>query len=152
MRRIAHIACLIVAASVMAMPLKASELRIETAIDRDLREISQQLRCPVCQGQNLFDSNSGLAEEMRELVREQLREGRSREQIIAYFVDRYGDFVRLAPKTSGPQAILWVWPFAAALVASILLLLALRRRQPEEAGEPVDIDPVSVLEQFEVRR
>lgn len=138
----------------VAVPLasaQAQALATESPIDRDMRAIAMDLRCPVCQGENLYDSQSGLAAEMRDIIREQLRQGRSRQEIIDYFVARYGNYVRLAPGTSGPQLAIWLWPLAAGLIATILLFLALRRRERNAEAVPETApDPARILDRFEV--
>ncbi len=120
-----------------AAPLEASsapEYVVEDPLEQSVREIAQQLRCPVCQGENLYDSQSSLAAEMRAIIREQLVADRPESEIISYFVDRYGDYVRLAPRTEGGQLVVWLLPAAAFAAGAIGVTIAIRRRHKASAS------------------
>lgn len=94
-------------------------------------DIAKDLRCTVCQNQPIAESNADLARDMRDIVREQLKAGKSREQIMQYFVDRYGNYVLMKPPVEGPGTLLWVMPllFAAVLGGTAFFYLRHRRRQ-----------------------
>jgi cytochrome c-type biogenesis protein CcmH len=87
----------------------------DPALEARLLRITGELRCLVCQNQTIADSHSGLAEDLRREVREQLRSGASDEQVVQFMTDRYGDFVRYRPPFKASTALLWVGP--AALLA-----------------------------------
>lgn len=70
-------------------------------------EIARELRCPVCQGESAAESNAGIAVEMRRIIAEQLAQGKSRDEIRAFFVQRYGDWILYEPPARG--LTLWVW-------------------------------------------
>ena len=99
-----------------------------------IRQLEEKLRCLVCQNQSLADSNAELAGDLRREVREQVKAGKSDEQIIAFLVQRYGDFVRYEPPFKASTALLWLGPFVLLIAAAAFLLAALRRRRdaPEE--------------------
>ncbi len=82
-------------------------------IDEQTRAIASELRCPVCQNNSVADSPSELAQQMRALIREQLKEGKSPAEIRAFFVSKYGDWVLLAPPARGVGLLLWLLPFVA---------------------------------------
>lgn len=82
----------------------------ETLIDRQTREVSSQLRCVVCQGLSLQDSPSQLAQEMRAIVREKLEEGMTPAEVKEFFLDRYGEWVLLAPEPKGFNLVVYVMP------------------------------------------
>jgi cytochrome c-type biogenesis protein CcmH/NrfF len=84
----------------------------ESVIDRQTREISSKLRCVVCQGLSLQDSPSQLAQEMRAIVREKLEEGMTPDEVKAYFVERYGEWVLLQPEPTGFNLIVYILPVA----------------------------------------
>jgi cytochrome c-type biogenesis protein CcmH len=94
----------------------------EADLESKTRDLSRELRCLVCQGENVWDSNSPLAGQMRDLVRERLRQGESPQQISTYLESRYGDFVLMKPPKHGLNWLLWLGPFA------LLLALLLKRR------------------------
>jgi cytochrome c-type biogenesis protein CcmH len=98
-----------------AAPAQGTVIR-ETELDRQVKEVSSQLRCVVCQGLSIQDSPSTLAQEMRSLVREQLEAGQSPEQVKAYFVERYGEWVLLRPKASGVNLLVYLLPVAPRTV------------------------------------
>ena len=102
--------------------------------EQRIRQLEEKLRCLVCQNQSLADSNAELAGDLRREVREQVKAGRSDEQIIAFLVQRYGDFVRYEPPFKASTALLWLGPFLLLAGAAAFLLRALRRRRdaPEE--------------------
>ncbi len=112
---------------IVAVPA-ASETVREDPLEASVRDIAERLRCPVCQGENLYDSQSGLAAEMRDIIRDQLAADRSEDEIVAFFVDRYGDYVRLAPRWGGGQLIVWLAPLLAFAVGAAGVTLAIRRR------------------------
>jgi cytochrome c-type biogenesis protein CcmH len=89
--------------------------------------VADQLQCPVCQGQTVAYSNSGLAQQMRTLIAKKLEEGASREQILAYFVERYGDGILTTPPRSGFTLLVWVLPFVGLLIGTGIVGLALRK-------------------------
>ena len=97
------------------------------------RGLIEEIRCLVCQNQSIADSNADLARDLRDKVDEMLREGRSDEEILAYMVARYGNFVRYRPPFDAATALLWCGPFALAFAALAVLLVRVRRRAP--AGE-----------------
>jgi cytochrome c-type biogenesis protein CcmH len=106
-----------------------------------VREIAAQLRCVVCQNLSVADSPSDLAKEMRNLVRELVEQGKSREEILAYFVSRYGEFVLLSPTKRGFNLLVWVLPFVALIAgAGGVYLVARRWTERREAAEPA-VDP-----------
>ena len=101
-----------------------------------IRHLEEKLRCLVCQNQSLADSNAELAGDLRKQVRDQVAAGRSDDEIVAYLVQRYGDFVLYEPPFKATTALLWVGPFLLFAAAAGFLLVAVRRRRnaPEEAA------------------
>ena len=96
-------------------------------LDEEVREIALQLRCPVCQNLSVGDSPSELANEMRGLIREQLQAGKSRAEVMEYFVERYGEWILLAPPKRGFNLVVWVLPFVLIPVGGVAVYLGARR-------------------------
>ena len=94
------------------------------------RGLVEEIRCLVCQNQSIADSNAELARDLRNKVDEMLRGGRSDEEILAYMVDRYGNFVRYRPPFDAATALLWCGPFVLAAAALGWLFFRVRRRAP----------------------
>ena len=90
-----------------AHALNPKEMFADTAMEARARDIGRGLRCMVCQNQSIFDSNAGLAEDLRILVRERMTAGDTDAQILAYIQDRYGDYVLLEPPVAGRTLVLW---------------------------------------------
>ena len=99
----------------------ASRVVHADALDDETRRIGKQLQCPVCSGAAVSDSPSELAGQMRTVIRAKLRAGESEEQIVTYFVERYGDGVLIEPPRRGIGLVVWVVPFGALAVGGLLL-------------------------------
>jgi cytochrome c-type biogenesis protein CcmH len=116
------------------MPLSAAPVQ-EDPLERQMLDIAKDLRCAVCQNQALSESNSDLARDMRVIIREQLQAGKSRDEIMQYFVDRYGNYVLMKPPTHGPGAPLCLLPLLVAVVLAISAFVYLRQRRRNPAAE-----------------
>ncbi len=90
--------------------------------------IAQELRCTVCQNQPISESEADLARDMREIIREQLVAGKSRQEIIDYFVARYGDYVLMKPPYQGPGVFVWIGPVVLIALLATGAFVYLRRR------------------------
>ncbi len=125
-------------------------VRAEEALSPEALEIANQLNCPVCQGQSVRDSNSELARQMRQLIQQKLEAGESREDILQYFVDRYGVSVLREPPRQGYFWILWWGPLVGLVGGTLLLVLYLRRRDSAVGGveEPVPSEELRRVEQL----
>ena len=110
------------------------------ALDRLTREVASELRCPVCQGESIQESPSELSQEMKAVVREQLAAGKTPDEVKAYFVGRYGEWILLRPSTGGVNALLY-WLPPLMLLAGILLVVILARRWMRPAP-PVPSSPI----------
>jgi cytochrome c-type biogenesis protein CcmH len=95
-------------------------------LDQRTYEVASQLQCPVCHGESVADAPSPLAQEMRSLIREQLSQGMSEQQVIQYFHDRYGDTILERPPTTGFTSLIWLGP-ALMLLIGLFLLVSLVR-------------------------
>lgn len=137
--RAAALALILTACPVLAV--QPDEVLPDAAMEARAREISQQLRCPVCQGENIDESNAPISRDLRLYVRERLLEGDSNDQVIDAVADRFGEFVLFNPRPDGANMILWL---AAPLMALVALLTAagfLRaRNRPTPEVEALDPD------------
>ena len=102
-------------------------------------EVSEQLRCLVCQNQSIAESNAELAVDLRNQVIEQVKAGKTNKEIIDYMVERYGDFVLYKPPFKMTTAILWLGPLALFVIGVGAFYVNLRRRKRlvEEAVKPL---------------
>ena len=109
------------------------------------RAIFAEVRCLVCQNESIDDSQAELAGDLRRLVRDQIRAGKSDGQVKAYLTDRYGEFVLLKPAFSWGNAALWGAPFAVVALGLLLWLRNLRTPRPyaelsqDEAARVADL-------------
>jgi len=104
----------------------------DPAQDARARAIFEDVRCLVCQNESIDDSDAELAGDLRRLVREQVRRGRSDAEIKRYLTDRYGEFVLLTPAFSIGNLALWGGPFLVTGLGLLLLLGRLRNRSADE--------------------
>ena len=99
------------------------------ALEKKVLEVSNELRCLVCQNQTIADSNADLAVDLKNQVRKQLSEGRSKDEILKYMTERYGDFVLYKPPFNAATLMLWVGPFFLMLLGLILLVRQIKQRK-----------------------
>lgn len=92
------------------------------------QQLSEELRCPKCQNQNIADSNAPIAQDLRKLLHQQLEAGASNEEILDYMVARYGEFVRYRPRFGGSTVFLWLAPIALLFAAIGVLIMTMRAR------------------------
>ncbi len=95
----------------------------------DYQQLTEELRCLVCQNQNIADSDAGLAKDLRNEVAKLVKQGQDQTQITDYLVVRYGDFVRYSPPMRADTIILWVMPFLVLLIAGTILIISIKRNQ-----------------------
>lgn len=117
----------------MAQPVTANNTVLETALEKHVMAISEELRCLVCQNQTIADSHADLAIDLRNQVREMLRKGMSDKDVVDYMVHRYGDFVLYRPPLKPITWLLWFGPFLLLLGGIGFLGLKLRRGRPQIA-------------------
>ncbi len=98
-------------------------------------QVSEQLRCLVCQNQSIAESNAELAVDLRNQVIEQVKAGKTNKEIIDYMVERYGDFVLYRPPFKSTTYILWIGPIALFLIGLGAFYVNLRRRKRVVASE-----------------
>ena len=101
--------------------------------------LTKELRCLVCQNQTIADSNAELAGDLRRQVYEMLQQGKSREEIVQFMTDRYGDFVLYKPPFKGKTSLLWIAPVVFLVMGLITVFFFIRRKkasanQQSEAG------------------
>lgn len=100
----------------------------DAQVEARLKSLSSELRCLVCQNTTLADSNAPLAEDLRKEIRTLMHEGKSDEEVKAYLVQRYGDFVLYRPPMQANTALLWIGPFIMLLIGAITLFVVLKKR------------------------
>tara|TARA_R110001599_G_scaffold63704_16_gene177721 strand:- start:4706 stop:5140 length:435 start_codon:yes stop_codon:yes gene_type:complete len=99
------------------------------ALEARYQLLSEELRCPKCQNQNIADSNAPISQDLRRLLHQQLEAGASDEEILEFMVARYGEFVRYRPAFNAVTAVLWLAPLLLLLAGVAGLLLILRGRR-----------------------
>ncbi|MDO5369153.1 cytochrome c-type biogenesis protein [Paracoccus sp. (in: a-proteobacteria)] len=137
MRAIAAVLALVAAQAAWAV--QPDEVLADSALESRAREIGQMLRCPVCQGENIDESNAPISRDLRLYVRERLVAGDSDAAVIDAVTDRFGEFVLFQPRAEGGNLILyWAGPLMA-LVAAVGAFLFLRGRRPDAAPAPAGL-------------
>ncbi|KZY31283.1 cytochrome C biogenesis protein [Alcanivorax sp. HI0083] len=103
--------------------------------EQRFRILSEELRCPKCQNQSIADSDAGIAQDMRTRVHTMILEGKSDEDIVDYFVSRYGDFVSYRPPVNAGTSILWLGPILLLLGGGVVIAMLLRNASRKAAAE-----------------
>lgn len=146
MTRILSAILLTIAVALTATPSLAAyeEALPDAAQEARARELFRELRCVVCQGQSIDESNADLAADLRQIVREMITEGESDEEIKTFLVERYGVFVLMNPPLRGDTYLLWFGPALLFLIGAGMIWSIVgraRRRAASEGPAAFDGDP-----------
>ena len=114
-----------------ALAVQPGEMLSDPGLEARAREISRNLRCPVCQGESIDDSNAPISRDLRLAVRERLVAGDSDDEVIDYIVTRFGEFVLFNPRAEGSSLILWLAGPAMLLAGLGIAIVTTRKRTPE---------------------
>lgn len=132
-----------------ALAVNPDEVLDDPALEARAREISAGLRCVVCRGENIDESNAAIARDLRLLVRERLLEGDSNAAVLDFVVDRYGEYVLMKPTTGGSNLLLWGAGPALFLLAGLGAAVYLRRRAAApEPGEALSDEERARLDEL----
>jgi len=121
--------CLLFLVPLMAKAVEPDEIMPDPKLEARARALSAELRCMVCQNESIDESHADLARDLRLLVRERLQAGDSDDQIRAFLVRRYGDFILLKPPFKLETWLLWGAPFLVLLTGACIILVAQRRQR-----------------------
>jgi cytochrome c-type biogenesis protein CcmH len=134
------LAPLLLAAAFAARGQSAEIANADPKVEARLKAIAHELRCLVCQNQTIADSDAPLAVDLRQQTRAMIRDGKSDDEIRAYMVERYGDFVLYKPPFNAVTAALWIAPGVLVVGGLLGLVVLLRRRR--EAGRTAAAAPL----------
>jgi cytochrome c-type biogenesis protein CcmH len=110
----------------------------DPVVEARLKDLGEELRCLVCQNQTIADSHAQLAEDLRNQIRAMVRQGKSDDEIRAYMVERYGDFVLYKPPLKATTLLLWLGPFVLLAIGAVVVVsIARSRRAPAAPGGEV---------------
>ena len=95
---------------------------------KDQNKIFKNLRCLVCQGQSVADSNSDFAQTIKLVVRDQIKEGKSEKEIYKFLIEKYGEWIVYKPPLSKGNSVLWLFPYLIFLIGGIMIFILLKKR------------------------
>jgi cytochrome c-type biogenesis protein CcmH len=125
--------CALLLASPAAATFSPHEMLADPALEARARALSREIRCVVCQNESIHDSPADIARDLRRLVRERIVAGDSDQQILAFLVERYGDFALMQPPVARHTYVLWFGPAVVLAAGAVAVALSLRRRQRAHA-------------------
>ncbi len=133
MRRLAFLLALVAVPALgqsnqAAAPMANVQLP-DPAKERDAKALMETLRCVVCQGQSIADSDAEMAGDMRSLVRERIAKGETPDRVRDWLIERYGDYVSYDPPLSGATAPLWIAPLALLVIGALVAARSFKRRR-----------------------
>ncbi len=141
---IKYVAIVAISSVLLFSVLQADEM------DDRVREIAHNLRCPTCQAMSVKESEAGLSLNMKQKIREMLEEGKSEEEILRFFEERYGEWILRSPKKRGFNLLLWVLPGIAVLVALFFVFKYMRKMAYRPGGEK--LTPLSEKEKAQIEK
>ena len=112
-----------------ALAVQPDEILADPALEARARDISKEIRCPVCQGESIDDSSAPISRDLRVIIRERLVAGDSDDEVVDFVVDRYGEFVLFNPRATGSGLVLWLAGPAMLIVGVGVAAVAFRRRK-----------------------
>jgi len=125
----------------------------EDLLQQKTKEVSQTLRCAVCQSESIWESNATLAIQMRDIIRERLIAGESPDEIRAYFVSRYGDYIVFKPRFRGINILLWGGPFVLLALGAFFLHRNLRKWTAQSVqSDTEDHSPIDAAQRQRIER
>lgn len=137
--------CLLLCLSVPALAaIEAYEFK-DPATEAEYKALIEELRCLVCQNQNLAGSDADLAKDLRQQTYEMLQQGKSREQVVEYMVNRYGDFVLYRPPVKSSTVLLWAGPFLLLVIVLIAVIIRIRRADKGDAPDQQNLQQAHAL-------
>src|SRR6266700_13864 len=136
MKRIALLISLVICFATVALAKEAKPAE-DPQIEQRMRALTEQLRCLVCQNETLADSRADLAEDLRKEIREQMKAGKSDQEIIAFLTQRYGDFVLYRPPVKPTTYLLWFGPFVLLLAGLAILFRYVKQRRDSINDQPL---------------
>lgn len=139
----------IVALFLLAVPVHAvqpDEMLADPVLEARAREISRDIRCPVCQGETIDDSSAPISRDLRLIIRERLVAGDSDDEVVDFIVDRFGEGVLFKPRAEGVNLVLWLAGPALLLAGIAVAVGAQRRRTVPEA--PLSADEEARLQEI----
>src|SRR5579862_4890261 len=128
-------ALLLLFVTLPALAARAPETLADPALETRARALQKELRCMVCQGESIDESNAQLAADLRALIRERIKAGDSDEQIKQFLVSRYGDFILMKPPFDASTYALWLTPFAVLILAAGVATWVVVRASRAPQGE-----------------
>jgi len=140
----------LLASLVLVVLMAAPALAHADALDDSVRRVAVQLQCPVCEGESVADSPSGLANDMRSVIRAKIVAGESDQQILDEFVASYGDSILADPPKRGISLGVWVGPVIGVIagIALVTMLLRTWRHAPLDPAGGETVDP-EVADEFQ---
>lgn len=124
-----------------AAPANAPVIKTETPLQKQVRSVSSKLRCPVCQGESIYDSHSDVAVEMKQLIAEKLSQGESEADVLSYFQARYGNYILMEPPAEGIHWVIWVFPLFMGLMGLLFLMQYLAANKETARAETAERKP-----------
>ena len=112
----------------------------DPAVEARLHNLSQNLRCLVCQNETLADSQADLAEDLRDEIREQIKAGKSDKEIIGFLTARYGQFILYKPQVTPTTYLLWFGPFVLLLAGLAVLFGYIKQRRDLIPEKPLSAE------------
>ncbi|UWP90643.1 cytochrome c-type biogenesis protein CcmH [Aliiroseovarius crassostreae] len=149
MKRLIAAAVFLASLASPTLAVNPDEVLDDPVLEQRARDISADLRCVVCRGENIDESNAEIAKDLRLLVRERLVEGDSNSEVVDFIVERYGEYVLMKPTATGANIVLWLAGPVLFLIAAITGVIYLRRRaQGREKDDGLSKDEAKRLEEL----
>lgn len=145
MRRYIIVAVLLAAMPFSALAVEPDEMLSDPVLEARAREISKELRCVVCQNQDIDSSNAGVARDLRILVRERLTKGDTNAEVMTYIQARYGDYVLLKPPFKPETYVLWLAPIVLVLFGAAGVIAVLSTAGRRKAEETLNLEEERVV-------
>jgi cytochrome c-type biogenesis protein CcmH len=125
-----------VAFAALGAPGAPQQSPADSVLEARTAAVASQLRCPVCQGLSIQDSPSELSQQMRAVVKDQLREGKTPEEVKAFFISKYGEWILLEPKAKGFNVLVYAMPILLVAAGLGVIAVAVRKwtRPPDPAA------------------